>query len=564
MLKLQRRWSFWTAFTSTAVLGLAAVQCGFGNETPVGGGVAGASTNPTAATGGTGSSTAGSAAVGGTGVVPGGGSSATGGDTATGGTGTPTGGTGTGGTGTPGGTFKNYEYTGTWPTQPIEIATKPGNSAMKYTKVVINDRFLAESCAIADYNEDGLPDVSAGRRWYEQKAGNPPTFVEHTFRGGHDDLPRAGFGSPGSDPKVDEINAGVSDDWSDAPYDMDGDGHVDIINIANCDVAENLNPSPKPAPQPKATAYWYKNPGPATAATAEWQGYLMHGDVRLEQHGLVDVDGDGKPEIFGACKGCAPAETKGYYAGNWANPQMGWTYHPVTQHYTFPFNGTGWLHGQGFGDINKDGKSDLLERGGAWIKATDPTPNLTVCAAGNETTCGWVKTNFWDPANSQDQMGPSHMYAADIDGDGDNDVVSADWAHGNGLSWYEQTTPLTFVRHQFMGGPNDMAKYGVYFSEPHALQVMDMDGDGKPDVVTGKMRFAHPLGYGDPDPNGTPYVYVFKNNGGTDKEKMFTPIMVDNVLGVGRQLAVGHVNTDGIPDICVSTKLGLAVFLGQP
>jgi hypothetical protein len=33
--------------------------------------------------------------------------------------------------------------------------------------------------------------------------------------------------------------------------------------------------------------------------------------------------------------------------------------------------------------------------------------------------------------------------------------------------------------------------------------------------------------------------------------------------GVGRQITVGHANTDGIPDICASTKLGLYVFLGQ-
>jgi hypothetical protein len=39
--------------------------------------------------------------------------------------------------------------------------------------------------------------------------------------------------------------------------------------------------------------------------------------------------------------------------------------------------------------------------------------------------------------------------------------------------------------------------------------------------------------------------------------------LVDNVAGVGRQIAVGHVNTDGIMDICIASKLGLFVFLGQ-
>jgi hypothetical protein len=34
-------------------------------------------------------------------------------------------------------------------------------------------------------------------------------------------------------------------------------------------------------------------------------------------------------------------------------------------------------------------------------------------------------------------------------------------------------------------------------------------------------------------------------------------------MGVGRQLAVGYVNKDQIMDICVGTKVGLAVFYGQ-
>jgi hypothetical protein len=39
--------------------------------------------------------------------------------------------------------------------------------------------------------------------------------------------------------------------------------------------------------------------------------------------------------------------------------------------------------------------------------------------------------------------------------------------------------------------------------------------------------------------------------------------MVDDTFGVGRQIVIGHVNTDGVLDICVATKLGLAIFLGK-
>jgi hypothetical protein len=34
--------------------------------------------------------------------------------------------------------------------------------------------------------------------------------------------------------------------------------------------------------------------------------------------------------------------------------------------------------------------------------------------------------------------------------------------------------------------PADVAKWGAGFTEPHALQVYDMDGDGRFDVITGK------------------------------------------------------------------------------
>jgi len=62
---------------------------------------------------------------------------------------------------------------------------------------------------------------------------------------------------------------------------------------------------------------------------------------------------------------------------------------------------------------------------------------------------------------------------------------------------------------------------------------------------------------------GTPYVYVFKTvRTGTLKsgDASFTPVQVDDDVGVGRQIAVGHLNTDGKMDICVANKLGLYLF----
>jgi hypothetical protein len=168
-------------------------------------------------------------------------------------------------------------------------------------------------------------------------------------------------------------------------------------------------------------------------------------------------------------------------------------------------------------------------------------------------------------------------------------VVAAEWAHGSqGLWWYQQGKgaggcDMTFKRIQFMGNsqkitPADVTKWGAGFTEPHAFNVYDMDGDGRPDVIGGKMRFAHPYSQNDPDPDGTPYLYVFKNVATPDPNSggpiTLKPFLVDGNpamtagspeggFGVGRQFSVGHVNMDGIMDICVATKVGLAVFLGQ-
>jgi hypothetical protein len=479
---------------------------------------------------------------------------------------------------------KNYELTGSMPTLKAAFATTRGK--LTYTKVVIHDQFLAESCAVGDYNNDGVPDVSSGRKWYEGTNDPNTAFkTSHVFRSGHGPLPAIGDGP--------EINTGVSDDWADYPLDVDGDGWTDIINVAQPDVNEVLYTSPKEGTvQPHGTASWYKNPGPQLPGDPMWISTPLHGDLRFEQHGLVDMNGDGFPEILGACKGCDAANTKGYFQSDRTHPESPWTFHSITVAYTFPFGGMGWVAGIGAGDVDGDGLPDLLERTGVWLQQPGAAWSQTACTGkGVPTGCGLIKekttllpTGFYNgTTDSQGRVGPGLIFATDMDGDGLTDIVAADWAYGVGLFWYRQTDGLRFTKFQFMGdsqadSPADVSKWGAGFTEPFAIQVVDMDGDGAPDVITGKMRFAHPHGYGDPDSDGTPYVYVFKNVRGKfgpgGGPITLEPHLVDGDptaavgtpaggMGVGRQIAIGHVNTDGIVDICVATKVGLAIFLGQ-
>lgn len=539
-------------------VGLIAAACSADTAPPgsngAGGTVAAPGFGGGGGTGGSGGGTGGQGAPGGTaGLNAGGNGNPAGAGGVSGGGSGGAGAGGGGAAGVPTG-FQNYELTGSWPNAPIAIPTAAG--ALTYTKVMVHDQFLAESCSIADYNADGNPDISSGMRWYE----GPAFTTAHVFRDGHEALPRQGTDEA-------EINTGVSDDWADFPWDVNGDGYADIINVSNCDVEDNLNPNPAPQIQSHATAFWYENPTPAgLAGDPKWAAHSMHGDVRHEQKGLVDVNGDGKPEMFGACLGCQPNNTKGYYKlSDWTQPNNAWDYQPVVLGVDFPFNGTGWMHGLGFGDVDGDQKPDLITRNGVFVQPADPTG-----------TWGHTEIELWDgtPAG---ERGGAHMFSADFDGDGDMDIFSARGAHHYGLSWYEQTAPMTFVEHRFMGDPQEPPNPdndGILFSEPHAAQVVDMDGDGVPDLVTGKMRFAHPIPYLDPDPLGTcvgggdgcNYVVVFKgirDTPGTSGAFHFDLRLVDQQSGVGRQLSVGHANTDGIPDICIASKLGLYVYLGQ-
>src|SRR5262249_5598616 len=158
-------------------------------------------------------------------------------------------------------------------------------------------------------------------------------------------------------------------------------------------------------------------------------------------------------------------------------------------------------------------------------------------------------------------VGPSHMFAVDMDKDGCTDVVSAENSVGFGLFWYQQQKDATgctfaFKKYQFIGdsmrdNAADAAKWGAGFTVPMALQVVDMDGEDRPDVTRGKMRFGLPYCEGYPDPDGAPYLYVFKNvpipDPRTGAPIPLWPVLVDGDptamtgttdagMGVGRQI----------------------------
>ena len=157
------------------------------------------------------------------------------------------------------------------------------------------------------------------------------------------------------------------------------------------------------------------------------------------------------------------------------------------------------------------------------------------------------------------------MFAYDVDGDGDNDVITSLDGHGWGLAWFEQIQDRDGRRFQerlIMGDRSEESKYGVAFSQPHALDLGDIDGDGLLDIVVGKRMWAHGP-KGDIEPNAEPVLYWFELQRREGKDAKFVPHLVDNRSGVGVQVVATDVNGDGRTDILTASKLGSFIFLNR-
>jgi hypothetical protein len=384
---------------------------------------------------------------------------------------------------------------------------------LQFTKQTLHMLNLAEGISTGDFNKDGKVDVLSGPYWWE----GPAFTVQHQL-----------FPPPPSN----SYTGMTLGDWADYSYDVDGDGWTDSINVM----------------RPGTPSYWYKNPGmPAVAAAvATWEKHEI-GILTFEQSAFADLSGDGKPDLVAGVPN-AIGFLQMNVAGLW----------PFTTVSAIPTtNGIAldaawpWWHGIGAGDVDGDGKLDMLEANGWWSQK------------GGTAAVPWV--SHPEPFKADGlpvDRGPSQMFTYDVNGDGQNDVVCALDSHGYGVGWFEQNAG-SFTRHVIVGPPGTMNAGGIAsFSQPHALFFTDVDGDGLSDIITGKSFYAHPPGNGDPDAAGTPVFYVFKLVRTTGVVS-WEPHLVDSVEGLGRQLTATDLNGDGLVDIAVASKHGVFLFLQQ-
>lgn len=285
---------------------------------------------------------------------------------------------------------------------------------LRFREHSIDPEHTNSAAAVIDVDRDGKLDIVSGGWWYRAPDWKR-TFVRDV-----------------------EVIRGRFDDYSNLPFDVNGDGRMDYLS----------------ANYRSSKLYWIEQPADPSKA---WITHTVAEPGRMETARLVDLNGDGRLDLlpngtdFAAWWEIAPK--------NDASDDITRTRHELPEE----LKG----HGIGWGDLNGDGRVDLVCPKG-WAEAP---PDRVVGE--------WT----WHPEFRLHRDGSVPMLVFDVDADGDADLV---WgrAHHTGLFWLEQRrdgNQRTWTQHVI-----DTA-----WSQPHTLELADLDSDGRPEVVTGKRHLAH-------------------------------------------------------------------------
>ena len=386
----------------------------------------------------------------------------------------------------------------------------------RFEKHTLTKDFLAEGCTAADFNRDGHGDACVGRFiWlgpefaqrvaYTPERENPAGITRTPYR----------------------ADTGYSDYFEQFAHDFTGDGWPDILVYG----------------PPGEPASVFVNPGTAAAFAGEmsWTRHDVFAVANGESPDLVHVTGGAEPELL-----CHTGGQFGFAEIDWKNPLAPARFRAISPKTAESEKAIHrYTHGYGAGDVNGDGRIDILTNGGWYEQPAD---------LSDERLWTFHAANFGE--------GGAQMYALDVNGDGRADVITSIRAHSYGLSWFEQNADRTFTERVILGRAAADNANGAGFSQIHAIRIEDIDADGLPDIVTGKRRWAHgPLG--DDEPMAPPVLCWFKlvRDASAPGGARFVKHEIDNDSGVGTQFWTGRLSADAKPDVIIGNKHGAFVFL---
>lgn len=361
----------------------------------------------------------------------------------------------------------------------------------RFTTHIINPTAEYPACAVFDVNKDGHVDIVSGGFWY---AG--PKWEKHFLR----DV---------------EVIRGRFDDYSNLPLDVNGDGWLDIVSV-------NYR---------SQSLFWGEHPGEKikSAPDTPWAKHVIDTPGPMETGRLHDIDGDGQLDIL----------PNGIGFACWYElihePSSGKEAKPRFAKHELPQEVAG--HGIGFGDINGDGRGDIVGPRG-WLEAPQ-----------DRRSGRWIWHAEWEL--TRDASIPILVY--DVDRDGDADLI---WGRGHryGLYWLEQATDAA--------GNRTWQRQAIdtSWAQPHSLLLADLNGDQQPELIAGK-RY---MGHEGKDPGEwdvlCAYSYQFEPKLRTWRR---SELHLGNRIGFGLDPKVADLDGDGDLDLVAADRCSLAVLINE-